>query len=218
MSQQSPLTVRPGPAKPVSRLAAVGKAPTARPLRRSRQTATALWLADDLSFPAWLDLGRHIATIQSGSSWWIGDWVVYGHARYQRRYRSALRETNLDYKTLRNYGWVASRFAPHRRWPELSFQHHAEVAPLGEEEQDTWLRRASVHKWTRSELRRQLRAWRTVSLPAAVTARLNMEVESERHACWTSAAEAANESLREWIVRTLDQAAGAGRSDARAKG
>ena len=41
----------------------------------------------------------------------------------------------LDYQTLRNYAWVARRFAMSRRRDTLSFGHHAEVPALPEPEQ-----------------------------------------------------------------------------------
>jgi hypothetical protein len=44
-----------------------------------------------------------------------------------------------------------------RRRDKLSFQHHAEVAPLPEPDQDLWLNRAERLGWSLSELRRQLR-------------------------------------------------------------
>jgi hypothetical protein len=82
---------------------------------------------------------------------------VFGEQAYAGRYRQAIKRTSLDYQTLRNYAWVARRFAMSRRRDTLSFGHHAEVAALPEPEQDFWLRKAEEHRWPVKHLRRQVR-------------------------------------------------------------
>jgi len=64
----------------------------------------------------------------------------------------------LDYGTLRNYAWVARRFALSRRRDMLSFGHHAEVAAMPEAEQEYWLGKAEELSWSRNQLRREVRA------------------------------------------------------------
>src|SRR5690242_627981 len=91
-----------------------------------------------LTFDEWMSAGRQIARISTASAWWIGDWLSYGERAYGSRYRIAVDLTSFDYKTLRNYVWVARRFELSRRRDSLSFQHHAEVAALAEPEQDLW--------------------------------------------------------------------------------
>ncbi|MEI5097739.1 LmbU family transcriptional regulator [Streptomyces sp. PmtG] len=83
--------------------------------------------------------------------------MIYGESSYSSHYREAIERTGLDYKTLRNYAWVARRFEHHRRREVLSFAHHAEVARLPTPEQDYWLRKAEQRSWSRNELRRQVR-------------------------------------------------------------
>jgi len=53
---------------------------------------------------------------------------------------------------------VARRFELERRRDNLSFAHHAEVAPLTQPEQDYWLRVAEEKGWSRNQLRREVRA------------------------------------------------------------
>jgi hypothetical protein len=180
----------------------------ASPTRRARQTATALYLADCLSFDEWRDVGSYISVLHNASAWWIGDWILYGQAEYGRRYRVALEVTNLDYQTLRNYAWVASRFPVSRRRDKVSFQHHAEVAALPEDEQDMWLVRASVHKWTRNELRRRMRAARAaLAEQTEEDVTLTISVSSERRRRWVEAATASGIDLADWIPAALDGAA-----------
>jgi hypothetical protein len=111
-----------------------------------------------LPYDAWLGIGRQLAAASSSSAWCLGDWLMYGEEAYSGRYRDAIEQTSLDYQTLRNYVWVARRFAPSRRRDGLSFAHHAEVAGLAEHEQDFWLHKAEEFSWSRNRLRREVRA------------------------------------------------------------
>ena len=111
-----------------------------------------------LPFEAWLGVGAQLAMVAASSAWCLGDWLVFGRAAYGRRYREAVQRTGLDYQTLRNYAWVAGRFALSRRRDTLSFGHHAEVAALPGPEQDFRLRKAEEFGWPVRALRREVRA------------------------------------------------------------
>jgi hypothetical protein len=108
------------------------------------------------SFERWLSVGRQLSDIHTSSAWCLGDWLVFGEAAYHGRYRDAIEQTSLDYQTLRNYAWVARRFALSRRRDSLSFGHHAEVAALPDAEQGFWLRKAEEHGWSVKRLRREV--------------------------------------------------------------
>ena len=174
-----------------------------------------------MTFAEWQDVGRRLARIADGSAWALGDWIIYGQEVYGRRYQEALRATDLDYKTLRNYACIARRFPPARRRLSLSLQHHAEVAALDEAEQDLWLYRCETLGWSRRELRRQLaaRAGRIVEEVERVTVRVQVSAERERR--WREAATVANCPLPELLTRVVDEAAdslllsGARRADPR---
>jgi hypothetical protein len=120
--------------------------------------STGLRLDSRIPFDNWLGIGQRLAEAVSSSAWCLGDWLIYGETRFTGRYRSAIEQTSLDYKTLRNYAWVARKFAHARRRTGLSFGHHAEVASLPEPEQDYWLRKAELFGWSRNDLRREVRA------------------------------------------------------------
>jgi hypothetical protein len=113
-------------------------------------------LPQGLPLDAWCRIGVQLSALVEASSWWIGDWLVYGERNYPLRYRRAMDETSLDYQTLRNYAWIARKFEPRRRRIGLSFQHHVEVAALPTNEQDHWLDFAERFGWSRNELRRQI--------------------------------------------------------------
>jgi len=170
---------------------------------------TGLYLPAALSYEDWAQVGKQICLVSNSSAWWLGDWLVYGQDRYGDRYKRAVEATSLDYQTLRNYAWVARQFPVSRRRDTLSFQHHAELAALGEEEQEIWLDRAILCGWSRNELRRQLREARNAlrcgdeSDPVV----LRVAVDPDRERLWEEAAERMACSLDEWIALVLDQAA-----------
>jgi len=163
-----------------------------------------------LTFDEWLCAGRQISKISSASAWWLGDWLLYGERAYGKRYRAALELTSLDYKTLRNYAWVARSFEMSRRRDNLSFHHHAEVAGLREAEQDLWLARAETLRWSCRELRRQLaERRRSERSDDRRPFMLRMEIEHQRERRWREAATSERQELTNWLGAVADQAADA---------
>src|SRR5262249_45169629 len=149
--------------------------------------------------------------IASYSAWWLGDWLIYGEQAYGDRYRQVVTDTSLGYQTLRNYAWVAKAFPVSRRRDGLSFGHHSEVVALSDDEQDIWLDQAERSNWSRNRLRRELRAAksanrRTPDDEVSVHTRVvKIDVLTERHDRWQSAAEQQNCSVANWIIATLDR-------------
>lgn len=170
---------------------------------RSRATRTGLQLREGLAFEAWCRVGSQVSALADASAWWIGDWLVYGQRSYPQRYREAIALTGLSYQTLRNYAWVATRFPLYRRREKLSFGHHAELAALAPDDQETWLTRAVSNGWTRNQLRGALREQAQPDLSAIAIA---LQVEPARHERWQAAAIAEQRPLSAWIVDVLDAA------------
>ncbi|MGW3350250.1 LmbU family transcriptional regulator [Nonomuraea rubra] len=169
---------------------------------------TSLTLPKKMSIEAWKKVGQQIWRISDSSTWWLGDWLVYGQRRFPDRYQRAIEETSLDYQTLRNYAWVARKFSPGRRRASLSLQHHAEVAALPEPLQDEWLDRAQELGWSRNRLRAHIRETaerRLAELAAEVQVRI--EISAEQRTRWESAAGRARHDLGDWIVAMLNRAA-----------
>jgi hypothetical protein len=171
---------------------------------------TGLALPPNIPLDEWSRIGRQIFVVHESSSWWLGDWLIYGQSQYPDRYKRAIAETSLDYQTLRNYAWVARRFGISRRRESLSFQHHAELASLPESEQDEWLDRAEKFAWSRNGLRNRLKASRSSQNgEKAAHERLNiqMNVLPDRKERWQEAAASTEQDLLSWIVSILDEAA-----------
>ena len=171
-----------------------------------------LSLPNEMSFESWRELGSKVFFIANCSAWWMGDWLLYGEQAYGDRYKQVITDTSLGYQTLRNYAWVARKFPASRRRDKLSFGHHAEVAALPDDEQDVWLERAERLSWSRNRLRQGLRAAQLADRQAgggeqSVYTALKIDVPTERHDRWQSAAERKRCSIADWIVATLDRAA-----------
>lgn len=173
-------------------------------------TKVGLHIPTGISFEEWERAGRQLSGLLNSSSWWLGDWLVYGKDHYADRYERGIRAAGLQYQTLRNYAWVSRRFEIHRRRPALSFQHHAELASLRVEEQDTWLDRAERMKWSTKQLRNAIRAQRDGNpqqTDAAVAATRRLAVPDHRLQWWHKAAAQAGTELADWVMATLDAAA-----------
>jgi hypothetical protein len=170
-----------------------------------------LQIVRGVEFDAWLVMGRRLTSISNACAWYLGDWLVYGERAFPTRYKTAMAATSLDYQTLRNYAWVARRFPLSRRRDSLSFQHHAEVAPLPDADQDLWLLRAERSRWSRNELRRQLSGSRRLSGPPAPEppVKVSVEVTRTQEQRWRKAASTAHVTLTEWIASAVDAAADA---------
>lgn len=167
-----------------------------------------------LSQHAWEEIGVQLHEISSSSAWWLADWLIFGESAYNGRYREAIKRTGLDYQTLRNYAWIARKFPHERRHESLSIAHHAEVARLGEPEQDYWLRKAADEQWSRNRLRRELRvslAEREDGHPAddegaenAAQAGSNqVELPPEQIEYCVRAADSCGLPLDEWVTHVL---------------
>lgn len=184
-----------------------------------------LQFPSQLSFERWLSVGKRLSDIYTSSAWCLGDWLTYGEAAYEGRYREAIEQTSLDYQTLRNYAWVVKRFPLSRRRDRLAFGHHAEVAALPEVEQEFWLRKAEELGWPVKQLRREVRQSLTErsadhyrsqngtgqgdvpsnAQPGTVTLQVHL-TPMQLQAC-RAAADRVSLTTQDWAVLTLEEAA-----------
>ena len=174
---------------------------------KARVSSTSIVFDPLLSFDAWRTLGARVGSHSSASSWWLGDWLVFGRMKYGRRYKEAISVTGLDYQTLRNYAVVARRFDASRRRRELTFHHHAELCALPDDDQERWLDLAAQNAWSKRELRRRVRGSRDRAVSALPVHSVMLTLEPERESLWQGAARRAAQDLETWIVSSLDAAA-----------
>jgi hypothetical protein len=175
--------------------------------RPAHTTPTAVTFDPLLEYETWQELGARIGRHTNAAAWWLGDWLLFGRMKYGRRYKEAVEVTGFDYQTLRNYAVVARRFPMSRRRDELSFQHHAEVCALSDDEQDRWLDAAIAHGWSRNQLRR-LRRWSDDTREVQrVGVTLRLTLGGADAARWRRAADLDGVALAQWARRALNAAA-----------
>ena len=172
-----------------------------------RSSPQGLQLNARMPYEIWRALGARIAARSDATSWWLGDWVVFGEQHYGQRYRQAMQATGLDYQTLRNYAVVARRFKASRRRDNLSFQHHAEVCALSDQEQDQWLDLAAENHWSKRELRGRIRSAKRALSGAEDQHALRLTVDLQREHRWREAAARCDCPFEDWMIRSLDAAA-----------
>ena len=163
----------------------------------------------ELSFEDWQRAGLQISSLINSSVWWLGDWLVYGKDHFADRYQRGVRAAGLQYQTLRNYAWVSRRFELGRRRSGLSFQHHAEVAPLPVHEQEWWLDRAERESWSTKQLRNAIRHSQGKERRSGKE-ELDIQrlpIPGDRLSQWRRAAEQSGFDFDKWVLVTLDEAA-----------
>jgi hypothetical protein len=172
-------------------------------------TKIGLRMPEQMAFEHWERTGNKLAGIVDSTSWCLGDWLVYGRRQYADRYQHVVNAVGLDYQTLRNYAWVAGRFGILRRRPQLSFQHHAEVAALRREEQDGWLDEAERAKLSVKQLRSLIKMARSVGVGSRDETALlpRIAVPDRRLNRWREAADQSRTDFDDWVVNSLDKAA-----------
>jgi hypothetical protein len=164
---------------------------------------------DGLDFDAWSGFGERVGSIVGASAWWIGDWMVFGHWEYGKKYEEAIERTGLAYQTLVNLRNVAESVDFNRRRLDLSFSHHEAVAALEPIDQERLLERALREGLSVMALRdavRGLRALpaRTIAFPVRITIQIAEESRAQR---WREAASASGHDFAEWAAEALDRAA-----------
>jgi hypothetical protein len=123
----------------------------------------------DVRFAEWEQLGRRLGRAHSAVQWWIGDWLVFGEARFGEMYEQALQETGRSRGGLMNLKSVAKQLQPSVRRSDLSWSHHRQVMSLPSGDQREWLERAAAEGWSVDLLGDVLRA------EGVLTTRLGLE-------------------------------------------
>jgi N6-adenosine-specific RNA methylase IME4 len=123
-----------------------------------------LVIHDDITLDEWKQLGQGLKQVEGSVQFWIGDWARFGDKKgFTGKYTDSkvydeLEEiTGLERQTIQQYKSVASKLDTNLRSPELSFNHHREVASLAPEKQKQFLDRASEQKLSVRELREEIR-------------------------------------------------------------
>jgi len=123
-------------------------------------TSTGWVLPKKMTERQWVDAGLCLQRIEGAVQWWLGDWWTYGEHAYGAR--KALFEEgepleDMEFQTVRVYGYVAHNVDLDQRCANLSWTHHRHVADLSPAEQCKWLARAVKGEhgkaWSSNELK-----------------------------------------------------------------
>jgi hypothetical protein len=109
---------------------------------------------------AWLQHGQAIARNLSRQQWEIGDWLVEGCKKWERKAYGAAERIFPEYTrtTLRNLAYVARAVETSRRSDVLSWSHHEAVAAMKPDKQRELLAYAAEKRLSFAAFRRHLNA------------------------------------------------------------
>lgn len=127
------------------------------PLEGIDITETGWQPARPLAFSEWREAGDQLLRVGRAWQWWVGDWILYGESAFEDKYADVIEQTGYEYATISHVISVARRVDASRRRDELSWSHHAEVAPLEPDQQVEWLQRAVDEDLTLARFRTVLR-------------------------------------------------------------
>jgi MT-A70 len=120
-------------------------------------TRTSWLLPKELPFDQWELCGGALSRIEGSVQWWLGDWWAHGEHKYGERLKAIEDEASplrdLDFATMRTYGWVARAVTMSIRIDTLSFAHHRYVAALPPSKQRKSLARAEREGWSANQLK-----------------------------------------------------------------
>lgn len=114
-----------------------------------------------ISYENWVRLGEALRKVRSASSWWLGDWYIFGGTVFgEDKAVQAADVTGLTAHTLATIVRTCMYVPRSRRILDLPFAFHSEVAKMVPEEQTRFLQMALDHKFTREQLRQAIREYR----------------------------------------------------------
>ena len=132
--------------------------------------AVALGLPTDMDLDTWAELGGRLAKVHGATTWWVGDWLVFGFERFgdpAERGQVMERLAALGYSpdTIKRYAQVSALFPPNLRHEGLSWSHHSEVAGVELEEACDLLIAAADQGWSTRTLREVVKETRAIEPP-----------------------------------------------------
>lgn len=125
-------------------------------------TPTSWQPSGPMTFDEWMAAGRTLQQIDASINFWLGDWILYGEAKWGERYAQAIEVTGWRYDRLARAKWVASKCPSWLRSQNLSWTCHLNVAHLPPGEQKEWLDKAEADGLSSAELKQAIKA---ASLP-----------------------------------------------------
>lgn len=111
----------------------------------------------DVSWEALEETGKgfkkYIRFYQKNLRWAVGDFIIYAKRRFPEKYTQLLEAEMYTDGTLLNCEYVCSKIPKELRNPNLSFEHHYQVARLQKEDISRLLADAEKNDWSIRQLR-----------------------------------------------------------------
>lgn len=160
-----------------------------------------LTFGEETTWHEWETKGKELATVvrvfTEHLRWWLGDWIIFGERKFHDKYTQALDETMYAPGTLRNCVWVCRNVGRDVRRPDMSFEHHYEVAKLPPGDQMEWLEQAHANHWTVKQLRQAIKGEPITDHPIAVKDKIEDKVENS--------VRAADDSFDRWLFENRER-------------
>lgn len=168
-----------------------------------QQPVLGLELPENTSFDEWWSTLVNLCDAGEKLKWCIGDVWAFGEHRYGERAKAAASGGvgGYTFQALVDMGSVCRAYETKRRRLVLSFTHHREAAPIARENPDLadeMLSRAAECRWSKDDLRREVRALQSGDAPADVSAEPRPHLEADANAVkW---ADAVIEMYQKWSL------------------
>lgn len=119
-------------------------------------------LPEDMTFDAWLEVGRDLFRQRRDIDWQIGDWGAHGkrHFRDDPQFQLMLEGLGIEPKRIEAAAKVATVFPPHCRASAVSFEVHQKLANVDPDDRLQMLRRAEREHWTPKKAHHELVEYR----------------------------------------------------------
>jgi N6-adenosine-specific RNA methylase IME4 len=134
-------------------------------------------LPAQLTGDEWVQCGKWLGKVEASVQWWLGDWWAYGEHKYGDRvalFQEGGPLEEMNFGTLRTYGWVCRQVPTSNRLDVLTFKHHFHVAALSFDEQRYWLERAVKEGWSSNQLKS------AIARQAAIDKTVQTDLDAEK--------------------------------------
>lgn len=118
---------------------------------------------EEMPIESWIEFGRQHRDASETMIWVLIDWMRHGMGAYGERYKWAIEQTGYSYSYLTNLVSVDNRITA--RQENLTFSHHAVVAPLPANDQSKIMSQAVEGQWSVERARQEVNKIKNPSQP-----------------------------------------------------
>lgn len=179
-------------------------------------SVTGLQIQGSITQDEWIAFFDGIQKIESAVQFIIGDLAAYGEDEFNLSYEEIGQLTGYKPETVENYAYIARNVKHEIRNPELSFNHHYQVAKLSNDTlKSDWLTTAQEHNLSVRNMKLALQIWEDGGNPEVVfdnvddkqtpVQKSRLKMAEERTKVMQKAKK--KKSRKEWLIYAREQAA-----------